>query len=227
MCLVAGAVQRTRWPRRGDDEVHSEVVDGFGEGLVHHLEWVDRGGQHRVWPDHAGLDEEGDFEVGEASALADTSTLAVHGHAAADDQVHRWQFRRRDLPSCLGCAFLGGRLPGGDAQALWIQQVERQLLSQAGHRHVEDLALGEGSGADGSLRLVRVRLEHMGFRPRRQRRELLGGATSAPRKFGIFPTTRPGAFAAPSPSSYAQMRSRMFCLARSIASWSCSGWAVS
>jgi hypothetical protein len=70
---------------RGHDEVHPEVVKGFGEGLVHDLEGVDRGGQYRVWPNDAGLDEEGDFEVGESSALADASALAVHGHAAADN----------------------------------------------------------------------------------------------------------------------------------------------
>ena len=47
----------------GDDEVHTEVVDGFGERLVHHLERVDRSGQHRVWPNNAGLDQESDLEV--------------------------------------------------------------------------------------------------------------------------------------------------------------------
>jgi hypothetical protein len=61
----------------GDDEVDTEVVDGFGKGFVHDLEGVDRGGQHRVWPKHASLDQEGYFEVGEASALADASALAV------------------------------------------------------------------------------------------------------------------------------------------------------
>src|SRR5919202_395031 len=46
---------------RCDDEVHPEVVDGFGKGLVHHLKWVNRGGQDCVWPKHAGLDQQGDF----------------------------------------------------------------------------------------------------------------------------------------------------------------------
>ena len=72
---------------RCDDKIHAEVVDGLGEGFVDHLERVDGGGQDRVWPKHAGLDQEGDLEVGESSALADASALAVHGHAAADDQV--------------------------------------------------------------------------------------------------------------------------------------------
>jgi hypothetical protein len=97
---------------RGDDEVHTEVVDGFGEGFVDHLEEVDRGGQHRVWPNHPSLNQERDLEVGEASALADASTLAVHGHAAADDQVHRWQLRGCHLPPGLGClmrSVLAGR----------------------------------------------------------------------------------------------------------------------
>src|SRR5215217_6547760 len=62
---------------RGDDEVHPEVVDSLREGLVHHLERVHRGGQHRVWPNHAGLHQEGNFQVGESSTLADASTLAV------------------------------------------------------------------------------------------------------------------------------------------------------
>src|SRR6266545_3912836 len=130
----------------GDDEVHPEVVDGLREGLVHYLERVNRSGQHRIWPNHASLDQEGNLEVGESPALADASTLAVHGHAAADDQVHRWQLAGCDLPSGLGRALLGGRLPWVDAQAFWIQQVERQLVSQARHRRVEHLALGERSG---------------------------------------------------------------------------------
>jgi hypothetical protein len=104
-------------------------VDGLGEGFVDHLERVDRGGQDRVWPKHVGLDQEGNLEVGESSALADASAFTVHGHAAADDQVHRWQLSRCNLPSGLGHAFLGGCLPWGHAQALWIQQVERQLVS--------------------------------------------------------------------------------------------------
>jgi hypothetical protein len=59
---------------------------------------VDRGGQHRVGPNEASLDQERNFEVGESSALADASTLAVHGHAAAHHQVHRWQLRGCELP---------------------------------------------------------------------------------------------------------------------------------
>src|SRR3712207_3854602 len=90
---------------RGDHEVYPEVVDGFRDGLVHHLERVDRGGQDRVGPDHASLDQEGNFEVGESSALADASALAVHGHAAADDQVYRWQLSGCDLAPGLGRAF--------------------------------------------------------------------------------------------------------------------------
>src|SRR5215216_6216867 len=91
---------------RGDDEVHTEVVDGFGEGLVHHLERVDRSGQDCVWPEHASLDQEGNLEVGESSALADASALAVHSDAAADDQVHRWQLAGGDLAPRPGRAFL-------------------------------------------------------------------------------------------------------------------------
>src|SRR5829696_8085061 len=49
---------------------------------------------------------------------------------------------------------------------------------------------------------------------------------SAPRKLGILPTTRPGGLAAPSCSRSARIRSRMCCLARSIALGSCAGWAV-
>jgi hypothetical protein len=84
---VADAARRTRWPHPGDDKIHPEVVAGLWEGLVHHLKRVDRGGQDRVGPDHASLDEEGDLEVGESSALADASALAVHGHAAAYHSV--------------------------------------------------------------------------------------------------------------------------------------------
>jgi hypothetical protein len=113
---------------RRDNEVRPEVVDSLREGLVHHLERVNRRGQHRVWSNHARLDQEGDLEVGEASALADASTLAVHGHAAADDQVHRWQLAGSDLPPGFGRAFLGGRLPGGHVQVLGVQQEERQLI---------------------------------------------------------------------------------------------------
>jgi hypothetical protein len=107
---------------RGDDKVHTEVVDGLREGLVHHLQRVNRGSQHRIWPKHASLNQERNLKVRESSALADASTLAVHRHAAADHQVHRWQLRGCDLPSSLGCAFLGGRLPWGHAQALGVQQ---------------------------------------------------------------------------------------------------------
>src|SRR6266542_4453712 len=52
-------------------------------------------------------------------------------------------------------------------------------------------------------------------------------AASAPRKFGIFPTTVPGGFAAPSRSSSAQMRLRTSCLARSISMRACSDWTFS
>jgi hypothetical protein len=95
---------------RGDDEVHTEVVDSLREGLVHHLERVNRGGQHCVWPNHASLHQEGNFQVGESSALADASALAVHGHAATDNQVHRWHLAGGDLPPGLGRAFLAAVL---------------------------------------------------------------------------------------------------------------------
>src|SRR4029450_8716152 len=83
---------------RGDDEVHTEVVEGFGGGLGPATGRGEGGGgvceeradgvaQYRVWPKHAGLDQEGNFQVGESSALADACALAVHGYAAADDQV--------------------------------------------------------------------------------------------------------------------------------------------
>src|SRR6266536_1516952 len=52
-------------------------------------------------------------------------------------------------------------------------------------------------------------------------------AASAPRKFGILPTTVPGGFAAPSRSSSAQMRLRTSCLARSISMRACSDWTFS
>jgi hypothetical protein len=71
---------------------------------------------------------------------------------------------------------------------LWVQQVERQLVSQAGHRHAERLALGECSGADGSLNLVGVGLQH-----------------------------GPGGLAAPSRSRWLRIRLRTFYLACSIA----------
>jgi hypothetical protein len=102
---------------RGDDEVHPEVVDGLRDRLVHHLERVDRGGQHRVGPNHASLNQEGNLEVGESSALADASTLAVHGHAAADHQVHfaTWLedagIPARVIDELMGHA--GGRRGGG------------------------------------------------------------------------------------------------------------------
>jgi hypothetical protein len=54
---------------RSDDEVHTEVVDGLRERLVHELERVDRGGQDRVWLNDAGLDQEGDLQVGKAPPL--------------------------------------------------------------------------------------------------------------------------------------------------------------
>jgi hypothetical protein len=98
---------------RGDDEVDTEVVEDLREGLVHDLERVHRGGQHRVRPKHASLDQEGNLQVGESSALTNASTVAVDGDAAADDQVHRWQFGGGDLSSGLGRAFLGGCLPWG------------------------------------------------------------------------------------------------------------------
>jgi hypothetical protein len=63
---------------RGGDEVHTEVVDGLGQRLVHHLERVDRGSQDRVRANHASLDEEGDLEIRESSAFADASALAVY-----------------------------------------------------------------------------------------------------------------------------------------------------
>jgi hypothetical protein len=127
--LVAGAARRTSGLIRGDDEVHPEVVDGLRDRLVHHLERVDRGGQHRVGPNHASLNQEGNLEVGESSALCRRE------HPGGS----RPRSRRPPGPpmaapwlrpsSRLGCAFLGGRFPWGRAQVLRVQQVEGQLIS--------------------------------------------------------------------------------------------------
>jgi hypothetical protein len=67
----------------------------------------------------------------------------------------------------------------GHAQVVWVQQVERQLVSQARHCHVEHLALGQCSGPDGSLCLVGVGLDHVGGLPRWEGCELVGGGLGA------------------------------------------------
>jgi hypothetical protein len=67
----------------GDDEVHTEIVDGLREWLVHHLKRVDRGSQHGVRPNHPSLNQEGNLQVGESSALADASALAPRSRSAA------------------------------------------------------------------------------------------------------------------------------------------------
>jgi hypothetical protein len=47
-------------------------VAGLGQRLLQHLQRVDGGGDHRVGADQPGLDQQGELEVGEAAALAET-----------------------------------------------------------------------------------------------------------------------------------------------------------
>jgi hypothetical protein len=103
---------------RGDDEIHAEVVGGLWERLVHYLQLMHGGGQHRLGPKQAGLDEEGNLQVGEAPALADSHSLAVDHHAAADDEIDRPQFADRNLPRGFGRSFFGGGVPWRDVQML-------------------------------------------------------------------------------------------------------------
>jgi hypothetical protein len=75
--------------------------------------------------------------------LADARTLAVHGHAAADDQVYRWQLGGCDLPPDLGGAFLGGRLLWGDAQAAEVTSITGVVCAESQHLLVSWGSTGE------------------------------------------------------------------------------------
>jgi hypothetical protein len=184
------------------------------------------GDQHGTWPQHAGLDQQRDLQVGEAATLADANTLVVDHHAAANHQVHRAHLAGCDLPPGPGRTLLGGGLPREKAQVLRVQQVKRQVVGQAGHRHIQHLALGQCRGADRSLRLVGVGLQHAGGLPHRLRRKLLGSGLGAA-EVGIFPPAVPGGLTAPCCSSSARLRWRTCCLARSISMRACGGGVLS
>lgn len=74
---------------RRDDQVDAEVMLGLGDLLLDDLKLVHRRHDGRFLSHQPGLDEQRDFEVGVVGPLADASSGAVDGHAAADDDVYR------------------------------------------------------------------------------------------------------------------------------------------
>jgi hypothetical protein len=83
--------------------------------------------------------------------LAHPGTLAVDGHAAADHQVHGVQLGHADPPTGPRRAGDGGGPAGRDLQPCRVEQDERTLVGQAGHGHVQELAVGQGSCPDREL----------------------------------------------------------------------------
>jgi len=65
-----------------------------GSGLGKQLR-VDGGGHHGLGVDQASLDQQRELQVREATTLTHPGALAVHGHAAADHQVHGLQLAQR------------------------------------------------------------------------------------------------------------------------------------
>ena len=65
-----------------------------GSGLGKQLR-VDGGGHHGLGADQASLDQQRELQVREATTLTHPGALAVHGHAAADHQVHGLQLAQR------------------------------------------------------------------------------------------------------------------------------------
>ena len=56
---------------------------------------VDGGGHHGLGADQASLDQQRELQVLEATTLTHPGALAVHGHTAADHQVHGLQLAQR------------------------------------------------------------------------------------------------------------------------------------
>ena len=56
---------------------------------------VDGGGHHGLGADQASLDQQRELQVREATTLTHPGALAVHGHTAADHQVHGLQLAQR------------------------------------------------------------------------------------------------------------------------------------
>jgi hypothetical protein len=116
----------------GDDQLEAEVVVGLGQGLLQDLQGVDSGRDHGVGADQAGLDQQGELQVGEAAALAHSGALAVDGDAAADHQVQGSQVSHGDPLPGAGRAVDGGGAAGRDLDPRRVEEDEGPFVGQGG-----------------------------------------------------------------------------------------------
>jgi hypothetical protein len=166
--------------------------------------------------DRAGLEQQGELQVGEAAAHTDPGTLAVDGHAAADHQVHGVQLGQADPPPGARRTGDGGGTTGWDAKTLRVEQDEGVLVGQAGTARYSSLPSARARARTGScgasgLALTTRAVRHGGSEASR------AAAAGAPAKLGIHPWA-PGKRATRSRSRRDQTRSRTACLALAASS---------
>jgi outer membrane protein assembly factor BamB len=151
---------------RGDDEVQRHVVAGDRDRAGRaDLEFVHGGYGHGVRPDQASHGGQGEFQVGEAAALAEPGTVLPRGHAAHHHQVDRVDFGQRDPAGGPGRAADRGRLAGRLAEVVGIEGEERLGTGQPRNGHVHGLAVLQRALAHRQLRGIRVGLQRAGRLP--------------------------------------------------------------
>src|SRR5438034_1801803 len=163
----------------GDQEVDGQVVRQHADPLGDHLKWVDGGQDGRRLAHLAFFSEETVFQVAVAAALAEPRAVAAHRDRAAHHQIDGTHLARRygaPVAAGAGDARRERRLL---AEALRVDLDEALLGAQPRHRHVEDLALGEGEPAHRELGRVRVHFHHQRAAPHRHLAQELRGPLGA------------------------------------------------
>jgi hypothetical protein len=127
-----------------------------------------------------------ELQVREATTLTHPGALAVHGHAAADHQVHGLQLAQRQSAARRAPSRDRGGAPRWDVEPRRVEEDEGTLVGQAGHSHVQELAVGQGACPDRELGGVGVGLtiraaRHTGSEVSR------AAVSGAPAKLGIRP----------------------------------------
>jgi hypothetical protein len=114
-------------------------VRRLGERFVEYLQPMNGRHDRGVLADQAGLGHQRQFQIGIASAFADPHALAVHGHAAADDDVDGLQVAHSDLAREPGCTLAGRGARRRHCHLVRIQKVERLPVGELRHRHIQKL----------------------------------------------------------------------------------------